>query len=124
VQRFYKIIVVPFLLVVAFAKAQYQPAFSGDGVTNTVKQTGLPTGIQNSSKKVFENRLKPGLALVQAPFTRSYLRPDFYTAHLAFFCRSEWQLEKSFNIPLRFRLGSLQYTDALEGKRGSNMKVQ
>ena len=31
-------------------------------------------------------------------------------------CRKEWALEKNTGIPFRFRLGSLAYTDRLEGK--------
>lgn len=35
----------------------------------------------------------------------------------AFFCRLEWQLEKIVNMPIRFRLGDVEYVDRLEGKR-------
>ncbi len=34
----------------------------------------------------------------------------------AFFCKMEWEMEKTTHIPLRFRLGSLADCDALEGK--------
>jgi hypothetical protein len=70
---------------------------------------------------------KAGLGLI--PFGRAIkmqqplllptmlLKPDFSTSNWGFFCRQELKLEKSIKIPFRFRLGSVQQCDRLEGKR-------
>ncbi|RYG53011.1 MAG: hypothetical protein EOO01_05475 [Chitinophagaceae bacterium] len=42
-----------------------------------------------------------------------FLNPNIPTT---FFCRKEWEFEKATSVSLRFRLGSLEYTDYLEQK--------
>lgn len=46
----------------------------------------------------------------------SSISQDFYTQHFGFFCRQELRLEKTAGLPLRFRLGSLNDCNYLEGK--------
>lgn len=49
-------------------------------------------------------------------FIPSSVSPDLYTRNFGFFCRKELQVEKLTNVKVRFRLGSIQQSDFLEGK--------
>ena len=47
-------------------------------------------------------------------FHPSSITPDLYTKNLSFFCKKELQFEKSTKIPLKFRLGSINYVNYLD----------
>ena len=42
---------------------------------------------------------------------------SYYTSTLGFFCQKELQLEKAIKFPVKLRLGSVAYTDKMEGKK-------
>ena len=50
------------------------------------------------------------------PVSCSVIAADYYTQGFGFFCKKELQFEKATKIPLKFRLGTLQYNDYLERK--------
>lgn len=54
------------------------------------------------------------------PLDNQQQMPSAYAyKDLAFFCKIEVQLEKAVKLPVKFRLGSVDYVDYLEGKRSS-----
>jgi len=56
------------------------------------------------------------------PTSYSLIPPSLYTKNFGFFCKKELQLEKVTKLPLRFRLGSVQQCDWLEGKTNSGVR--
>lgn len=45
--------------------------------------------------------------------------PVFCNSDLPFFCRMEVKMEQKFKMPIKFRLGEVQYTERLEGKQST-----
>jgi hypothetical protein len=51
-----------------------------------------------------------------SPISYSLINPGFYTQHFGFFCKKELQMGKITKVPFKFRLGSVQQCDWMEGK--------
>mgnify|MGYP003538959807 FL=1 len=54
-------------------------------------------------------------------FKKEVVAPGFYVNNLGFFCKQEIKFQKTTNVPLKFRLGTLQYCDWMEGKRNTGI---
>lgn len=79
-----------FLITILSTKAQFfvKPVQSKPILTDSLRNTGF--------------RLLP---------------EDYYSKNLSFFCKKELQIEKLTKVPFRFRLGSLDHVNQLEGKQ-------
>lgn len=60
-----------------------------------------------------------GLINIRPYFKKNLISENFYTKNLGFFCRQEIKFESATKIPFKFRLGSVQYCDWIEGKIGA-----
>ncbi|MFI5152614.1 MAG: hypothetical protein ACHQET_04725 [Chitinophagales bacterium] len=79
------------------------------------------SSIQNQGLVAFNRSIPKADELFIGPISISspsqIFPSDYYVQHQGFFCKQEWSLEKKSHIPLRFRLGSLEYCNWLEGKK-------
>jgi hypothetical protein len=73
-----------------------------------------PPGNMIVPKPVFFPTATPANTLILRSSGLHVLESDFYSRHFGFFCRKELLFEKTTRIPLRFRLGSLEYCNELE----------
>ena len=66
------------------------------------------------------NTVSPKALLIPHPYFA--LAADYYTKDFGFFCKKELQFEKATKLPFRFRLGSVQYCDWMEGKKTAGIR--
>ena len=101
-----------------------KPVFKGDGIVPEKFEWSAPG---SKSNPVLPSNPRKNLEQGQVlPANLLYIRPlgspipaDYSVQNLGFFCKKEWEFEKKVHIPLRVRLGSLDYCNYLEGKNNS-----
>ena len=88
--------------------------------TAKAQQNTLSIPLSDTSQNAFAAKntllfLTPNNPLINIPVKT--IPASYYTSTLGFFCQKELQLEKAIKFPVKFRLGSVAYTDKMEGKK-------
>jgi hypothetical protein len=68
--------------------------------------------------KIFFNNIPETISFRQGwQVNPGIVAPDYFIRNWGIFCEGEWRMEKKTGIPIRLRLGSLEYVNRLEGKK-------
>jgi hypothetical protein len=98
---------------------------SGQVSSNDSVKTQPFPALSYGAWKAFGSTMKNAMAHNNLPALTRYhrlhsaitIRKDQYVVNFGFFCRKEMQFETHTSLPLRFRLGSLDQCNYLEGKQ-------
>lgn len=92
-------------------------AFSQVGLNadNHAPKVDIPSFVFANIQKVKQQSDTQSLILTEDK-SPEFLHKCYSYEDLAFFCKIEVQLENAVKFPVKFRLGSVDYVDYLEGK--------
>jgi hypothetical protein len=97
----------------------FTPSLSGQSAPRKLSDLtsfDVPESAQQSlfDFKFFQNKIMAGPP--EYPTLHRLSLPDWNAEELPFFCKIEHKFGKKLPVPLKFRLGSVEYVDYLEGK--------
>ena len=96
--------------------------FAASGAAAQLKRTIPPaSSIHLSDKRQAGKGFQAAAPVTVTPVNLAPVPGNFYAEGLGYFCKKEIKFEKITRIPFKFRLGSVQQCDWLEGKAGTGM---
>lgn len=75
----------------------------------------------NTSKPFSYSFINNSYSKLSNNIPNSGIPANFYSCNIGFFCKEEIKLEKAVKMPVKFRLGSVQYVDWMEGKKNASI---
>ena len=75
----------------------------------------------NTAKDFIKSTFYSAPAVTITTLNKKVIPPMFYVNNLGFFCKQELNFQSASHIPLKFRLGSVQYCDRMEGKKNAGI---
>jgi len=78
-----------------------------------IKTTFLLLICSNVSAQYKPNRTD---TIFEKPSIYFVIPSNYIISKQGYVCRQEWKMEKKTGVPVRFRLGSLDYVNRMEGK--------
>ena len=88
-----------------------KPVFQNSGKPN------IKTYFYGKDNKIpVQMGIKSEPEIISSPIPLSVINADHYTRNFGFFCKKELQFEKITKVPFKFRLGTVEYCNWMEGK--------
>jgi len=119
-QRVYQILVVFVLILPVQIFSQQQMPLFAQKTPHILQSTAnfkAPVNQSANTDSPFRNnKISKPFTVNVAPWRLEIISSKLTIQRLPFFCKKEFFFEKNTSVPLRVRLGSLEYVNKLEGK--------
>jgi hypothetical protein len=119
-QRVYQILVVFMLILPAQIFSQQQMPLFAQKTPHILQSPANFRAPVNQSRNAgstfINNKISKPFTVDAAPLRLEIISSKLTVQNLPFFCKKEFLFERNTSIPLRVRLGSLEYVNKLEGK--------
>jgi len=89
---------------------------AGSVFSQTIRQNEAPILLLQKPVKPMPATILTSTSVLLPAAPVPFLSANYYASHLGFFCKQEIKFEKIVKVPFKFRLGSIEDCDRLEGK--------